>query len=157
MALNDSNSLLTTTNSPDGNGIHSVPVYKVGTGVYTNSSGERAVVGVGTLFTTEVRPLDWLIVSGKEARQVESVPNDTLIWLREGFSGGSGAGVKVYIAPRSPYKQITIFPQTGSACTIDGNAAQASAYYDFEGSPTCNPKTVVVTGNSVETRVSNAE
>ena len=155
--LNDNNYLLTTANSPAGDGVHSIPAYTVGTATLTNASGETSVVGVGTLFTTEVRPLDWLVVTGKQARQVESVPNDLLIWLKEGFSGGSGAGVDTLISPRSPFTKITIFPQTGATGTIDGVAFQAGVYYEFEGNPTANNKTVVVTAGAVEVRISNVQ
>lgn len=153
---NDNFYLLTTSNSPASNGVHSVPTYAVATGTMTNTSGERNVVGVGTTFTTQVREGDWLIVSGKQARMVDSVPSDTLIWLREGFSGGSGAGVAVLVAPLSPFKKITIFPQTGATGTIDGAAFQAGVYYNFDGNPSADAKSIVVTAGSVEVRISNA-
>lgn len=67
------------------NEIVSAPLSSVGTG--TVSSDDKALIGVGTLFTTEIPKGSWVIdFANNELRQVDRVESDTLAYLTEAFS-----------------------------------------------------------------------
>lgn len=67
------------------NEVVSAPLSSVGSG--TVSSDGKALIGVGTAFTTEIPKGSWVIdFSNNELRQVDRVESDTLAYLTEAFS-----------------------------------------------------------------------
>lgn len=151
---NDQNYNITTNDSPDSDGFHSVPSYavKTGTVVTVTAEGGKAVKGTATLFLTEYKAGDWLPSTlNTQVRRINSITSDTLMWIDEAFTTQL-AGEKAKNTPDSRWTEITLQPQTGATGTINAAALLAAHQYKFKkdnGYPV-NPVAIKVTAGVVE-------
>ena len=149
--------LLTTTSSPAGNGFHVIPTYTVGTGTISSDANDgRYITGVGTLFTDEVKILEWLgSATNNEASQVNAIVSDTTLVLQTAFVTPLAAAALLVI-PKTGMKRVTLFPRTGATGTINGAAFTAAHTYEFVNdppSPALQPIQVNVTAGVVEVTI----
>lgn len=156
---NDQVFLLTTNGSPATDGFYTIPSYDVKTGtittVSTGGQDGKAVVGAGTLFTTELRVGDYLASDDNtEVRRINSITSDTLCWIDEKFTTDL-TGETVLLTPYSRYTKININPQTGASGKING-VAFAVQEYEWEKTNRfpLDPIAVLVSGGSVNVETS---
>ena len=96
-----------------------VPVYTTKTGTITTSG--KNVIGVGTLFVTEVRPGDWMVDINNfdELRKVVSITDDTHLVVDSPFQGDILVAAP-FRTVRSRAKQISIANAGATDATVDG-------------------------------------
>lgn len=99
----------------------SVPLNSNGTGTITTAG--KAVVGVGTLFKTEMPAGSWLVSESQDqVRQVIRVDSDTEAYIQEAFSSDLGSAAPSIIHSEDA-KCVSIAvsnPSGGAAGEIDG-------------------------------------
>lgn len=79
----------------------------------------KKIVGVGTLFTSELHIGDWLYISSEdELRQVENIVNDLELTVSEGFTNAF-AGATPAKTPQSANRMFS-YIVTSVPATIDG-------------------------------------
>lgn len=98
----------------------SVPFNSSGTGTIVTHG--IAIVGTGTLFTTEMRVGSYLVdLAHNECRRVYRVDSDTLAFLEIPFSNDiSASAPEIIAAHQAKVKSITL--STSDSCAINGVA-----------------------------------
>jgi hypothetical protein len=101
-----------------------VPYNSTKTGTITTLA--KDVVGVGTLFTTELKAGDWIYVAAQnELRQITGVFDDTSLEITHGFTVELAAA-PIIVTPKSDLVEISAVIPTGSAPgEIDGKVLYA--------------------------------
>ena len=101
-------------------GQDSIPLSSVGTGTITSVNNKYKIVGVATLFTTEVEIGEFIYIKGQnEFSKVESIESDTELTLDRPFTVDL-AGSAFDITPRPMYKEVSWVVTGGGDATIDG-------------------------------------
>lgn len=98
----------------------SIPLSTAGTGTITSVNNKRKIVGVGTLFTTEVEIDEYIyIIAQAEFRKVVSIESDTELTLDIKFTTDlTGSAYK--ITPRPMYKEVSWEVTGAGNAAIDG-------------------------------------
>lgn len=79
----------------------------------------KKIVGVGTLFTTELAEGMWLFIPGEdEVIKIENIVNDLELTVNQGFTNGFTGEVGAQV-PRSSYRSVSWLVDTLTA-TVDG-------------------------------------
>lgn len=94
------------------------PVSTSLTGTISTVNGlNKEIVGVGTLFTTELQEGDWLYVaSAGEVRQIENIVSDTKLSVKQAFSTLAGATPKKVFCS---FRKISVSIE-GTTATVNG-------------------------------------
>ncbi|MGL6268055.1 MAG: hypothetical protein ACRC2O_09010 [Chitinophagaceae bacterium] len=102
-----------------------IPLPKTLTGtITTDNAGTSAgliVIGVGTIFFTEVYPGDFIYDNDAAVRKVKAVFSNTMLQLEEKFPA-SVSGIALKVPKRSYYKSIT----SRSSGTVDAELQEAT-------------------------------
>lgn len=110
----------------------SIPFNSNGTG--TIATHGIAIVGTGTLFTTEMRAGSYLVdLASNEVRRVYRVDSDTLAFLEVAFTVDIVAGATPEIIANHQCKVKEVELVTAGACFIDGAAFTGTKKIDKLG------------------------
>lgn len=143
-----------STNDPAGSTNHTVPEWTLETGTYTTNG--RMVTGVGTSFTTEFKKRESLFSSGvQECQQIESIQEDTVMWLRNPFTTDVAPAEAVKRVPRCALNTIKVKALTGATVTVNNVALAATDTYEVTNNgalnyPYVDPVAVKVTAGTAE-------
>ncbi len=129
MATNYKNSVYKYYNNTK----NTFPLSTAKTGTMTIASGQKIVVGAGTLFTTEVQINGWLYIPAQnEIRKITGKSTDTTISIDYPFTSAVAALTAVlYIEPNN-YKEISVAIPIGSGNgVLDGEVLPAGMAMSF--------------------------
>lgn len=126
-----------STNDPAGAGNHTVPQWTAGTGTYTTNG--TMVTGNGTSFTTEFKKRQSLFSSGKqECQQIESIQEDTVMWLRNPFTSDVAVAEAVKVVPRCSKNTIKVRALTGATVKVNNTVLAAGSDVEFNNNGALN-------------------
>lgn len=110
----------------------SVPFNSAGTG--TIATHGIAIVGTGTLFTTQMPVGSYIVdLTANEVRRVYRVDSDTLAFLEVAFTADIAGGTTPEIVAAFQAKMKSVELVTAGACFIDGVAFTGSKKIDKLG------------------------
>ncbi len=90
------------------------PTFTTGTGTISIVAGSRDVSGVNTLFTTELKPKDWIVdLTNHEMRRVTSVGSATACNIDHPFTNDLVGATARYIASSRVVSLMAISPSAG--------------------------------------------
>jgi len=114
-----------------------IPLAETKTGtITTDNAGTSAgliVLGVGTLFLTEIFPGDFLYDNDAAIRKVRYVFSDTLLELEEAFPA-SVSGIAVKRPKNQYYKEVLVY-NTGAAAEVQESPIEDGERLILGGSP----------------------